>query len=53
MKKLNILLIDDREENLVALEALIRRDDLNIIQTTDPAAQSMHQILYSIYPLLS
>jgi PAS domain S-box-containing protein len=36
MNKLNLLLVDDKEENLIALEALIRRDDLNILKTTNP-----------------
>lgn len=36
MYKANILLVDDREENLIALQALIKRDDINIICTTSP-----------------
>ena len=36
MHKINILSVDDREENLIALEALIKRDDINIISTTSP-----------------
>lgn len=32
----NILIVDDREENIVALEALLRRDDINILSTTSP-----------------
>jgi PAS domain S-box-containing protein len=36
MHKINILLVDDREENLIALAALIKRDDINIISTTSP-----------------
>ncbi|HXH99381.1 MAG TPA: response regulator [Sphingobacteriaceae bacterium] len=32
----NILIVDDREENIIALEALIQRDDINIITTTSP-----------------
>lgn len=36
MNKLNLLLVDDRQENLIALEALINRSDIQIIKTTDP-----------------
>ncbi|MVN91694.1 hybrid sensor histidine kinase/response regulator [Mucilaginibacter aquatilis] len=36
MSAVNILVVDDREENIVALEALLRRDDINIISTTSP-----------------
>jgi signal transduction histidine kinase len=36
MDKLNILIVDDREENIIALEALIQRDDVNILSTTKP-----------------
>ncbi|WP_295771807.1 response regulator [uncultured Mucilaginibacter sp.] len=36
MSVVNILVVDDREENIVALEALLRRDDINIISTTSP-----------------
>lgn len=36
MEKINILLVDDVPANLVALEALIERDNLNIISTTSP-----------------
>ncbi len=36
MQKINILIIDDREENIIALKALIQRDDINIISTTSP-----------------
>ena len=30
----NILIVDDREENIIALEALVRRDDVNLMTTT-------------------
>ncbi|MFD1630675.1 response regulator [Pseudopedobacter beijingensis] len=33
MEKINVLLVDDKEENLIALEALIQRDDIHIIKT--------------------
>lgn len=36
MNRLNLLLVDDRQENLIALEALINRSDIHIIKTTDP-----------------
>jgi signal transduction histidine kinase len=36
MEKINLLIVDDRPENIVALEALLKRDDLNLITTTLP-----------------
>lgn len=36
MEKINILIVDDKIENIIALEALIARDDVNIISTTLP-----------------
>jgi len=36
MNKLNVLIVDDKEENIIALEALIRRDDIHIISTVSP-----------------
>ncbi|CAM3889529.1 response regulator [Mucilaginibacter galii] len=36
MSVINILVVDDREENIVALEALLKRDDINILSTTSP-----------------
>ncbi|TCD03627.1 response regulator [Pedobacter psychroterrae] len=36
MEKINILIVDDRPENIIALEALLQRDDVNIISTTNP-----------------
>ncbi|WP_316746192.1 response regulator [Pedobacter gandavensis] len=36
MEKINILIVDDRPENIVALEALLQRKDINIITTTNP-----------------
>jgi signal transduction histidine kinase len=36
MDKINILIVDDRPENIIALEALLQRDDINIISTTRP-----------------
>ncbi|WP_345951720.1 response regulator [Mucilaginibacter sp. PAMB04274] len=36
MSVVNILLVDDREENIIALEALLKRDDINILSTTSP-----------------
>ncbi|MCC8410179.1 response regulator [Mucilaginibacter sp. UR6-1] len=36
MTPVNILIVDDREENIVALEALLNRDDIRIHSTTSP-----------------
>jgi signal transduction histidine kinase len=36
MEKINILIVDDRPENIIALEALLQREDINIISTTLP-----------------
>lgn len=36
MEKIKILLVDDKEENLVALESLLQREDVFIIKTTSP-----------------
>lgn len=36
MEKINILIVDDRPENIIALEALLQRADINIITTTNP-----------------
>ncbi|MEO6148845.1 MAG: response regulator [Mucilaginibacter sp.] len=32
----NILIVDDREENIIALEALLTRDDIRMYSTTSP-----------------
>jgi len=36
MEKINVLIVDDRPENIFALEALLQRPDINIITTTNP-----------------
>lgn len=37
MKKINLLILDDKEENIISLEALLADiDNINIISTTDP-----------------
>src|SRR5690606_9519899 len=36
MDRMNVLIVDDKEENIIALEALIQRDDIKIISTTSP-----------------
>lgn len=36
MEKINILIVDDIPENIIALEALLSREDINIITTTNP-----------------
>jgi len=36
MEKINVLIVDDRPENIVALEALLQRNDINLISTTNP-----------------
>ena len=36
MEKTKILLLDDREENLLALKAILNRDDIHIYETTSP-----------------
>ena len=35
-EKVNILIVDDKIENIIALEALIQRDDIRILTTTSP-----------------
>ena len=35
-EKINLLIVDDRPENIIALEALLQRDDINLITTTLP-----------------
>lgn len=36
IEKTKILLLDDREENLIALRAILSRDDITIYETTSP-----------------
>lgn len=36
MTPINILIVDDKEENIIALEALIERDDIKLLSTTSP-----------------
>lgn len=36
MDKINLLIVDDKQENIVALEALLYQHDINIITTTSP-----------------
>ena len=36
MDPVKILIVDDREENIIALEALLKRDDVEIFSTTSP-----------------
>lgn len=36
MDPVKILIVDDREENIIALEALLKRDDIEIFSTTSP-----------------
>ena len=36
MSKINLLIVDDKEENIIALEALLNHHDLNILTTTSP-----------------
>lgn len=36
MDKLNLLIVDDKIENIIALEALLNQHDINIITTTSP-----------------
>ncbi|MBL4674960.1 MAG: response regulator [Mucilaginibacter sp.] len=36
MTPINILIVDDREENIVALEALLTRSDIKLFTTTSP-----------------
>jgi response regulator RpfG family c-di-GMP phosphodiesterase len=36
MSVVNLLVVDDKEENIIALEALLKRDDINIMSTTSP-----------------
>ncbi len=34
MDNINLLLVDDKEENIIALEALLKRPDINLVTTT-------------------
>ncbi|QQL48404.1 response regulator [Mucilaginibacter ginkgonis] len=36
MNAINILIVDDRLENIIALEALLQRDDIHLFTTTSP-----------------
>lgn len=36
MTPINILIVDDREENIIALEALLSRNDIRLFSTTSP-----------------
>lgn len=36
MTPINILIVDDREENIIALEALLKRSDIRLLTTTSP-----------------
>jgi signal transduction histidine kinase len=36
LEKINLLIVDDRPENIIALEALLQQDELNLISTTLP-----------------
>ncbi|MES2266087.1 MAG: response regulator [Bacteroidota bacterium] len=36
MTPINILIVDDREENIIALEALLTRNDIRLFSTTSP-----------------
>jgi PAS domain S-box-containing protein len=36
MTPINILIVDDREENIIALEAILNRDDIRLYSTTSP-----------------
>ncbi|GAB2687459.1 hypothetical protein GCM10027037_07150 [Mucilaginibacter koreensis] len=36
MTQVNILIVDDKEENIIALEALLKRNDIKLFSTTSP-----------------
>jgi PAS domain S-box-containing protein len=36
MTPINILIVDDKEENIIALEALLKRNDIRLFSTTSP-----------------
>ena len=36
MAPINILIVDDKEENIIALEALLKRNDIRLFSTTSP-----------------
>ena len=36
LEKINLLIVDDRPENIIALEALLQQDEVNLISTTLP-----------------
>jgi diguanylate cyclase (GGDEF)-like protein/PAS domain S-box-containing protein len=48
----NILLVDDRPENLLALEAIIDRDDYNLIKASSGEEALMHLLKYEFAVIL-
>ncbi|MCQ6280495.1 EAL domain-containing protein [Bacillus sp. EB600] len=50
--KINILLVDDRPENLIALEAIIERDDYNLIKAYSGEEALKYLIKYDFAAIL-
>jgi diguanylate cyclase (GGDEF)-like protein/PAS domain S-box-containing protein len=50
--KVNILLVDDRPENLLALEAIIERDDYNLIKASSGEEALIHLLKYEFAVIL-
>ena len=51
-EKINILLVDDRPENLLALEVIIERDEYNLVKASSGEEALMHVLKYDFATIL-
>ncbi|RKQ35620.1 EAL domain-containing protein [Oceanobacillus halophilus] len=51
-EKINILLVDDRPENLIAIEAIIEKDEYNLIKASSGEEALKHLLKYKVALIL-